>query len=77
MKAQLYTTCKMALSKAASRKLLVFIIATHMAYFGILDSDGWLMIAMLYVGTQAALDWKNGNMQKQEDGSGQSVRADG
>jgi len=53
-----------AISKFASRKLLVFSIATGLLLFGNLSYDQWLITASLYIGTQAALDavvaWKHG-----------------
>ena len=42
--------------KALSRKLLVWLVATHMTYTGLLAPDKWLMVSMLYMGTQWALD---------------------
>ena len=49
--------------KIISRKLLVFITATTLMWFG-LDPETWGMIAMLYIGGQSAIDmvktWKWG-----------------
>ena len=43
--------------KIVSRKLLVFLISTGLfAWFG-LDADTWGMIAMCYIGGQAAIDF--------------------
>ncbi len=60
---ELCLTAKVLMSKAASRKFIVFAIATHMAYYDILDSANWLMVAMLYMGAQAALDWRENKTQ--------------
>ena len=49
--------------KIISRKLLVFITATVLMWFG-LDPETWGMIAMMYIGGQSAIDmvktWKWG-----------------
>ena len=50
------------LSKAVSRKLLVFICATGLLIWSGLDPDTWAMIASMYIGGQSAIDvakvWK-------------------
>ena len=47
--------------KVISRKLLVFITATALMWFG-LDADTWAMIAAMYIGGQSVIDvakvWK-------------------
>ena len=47
--------------KIVSRKLLVFITATALMWFG-LDPDTWAMIAAMYIGGQSVIDvakvWK-------------------
>ena len=47
--------------KVVSRKLLVFITATCLMWFG-LDPDTWAMIAAMYIGGQSVIDvakvWK-------------------
>ena len=47
--------------KIISRKLLVFITATALMWFG-LDPDTWAMIAAMYIGGQSVIDvakvWK-------------------
>tara|TARA_B100001250_G_scaffold256007_1_gene220390 strand:+ start:357 stop:590 length:234 start_codon:yes stop_codon:yes gene_type:complete len=47
--------------KIVSRKLLVFITATVLMWFG-LDADTWAMIAAMYIGGQSVIDvakvWK-------------------
>ena len=47
--------------KIVSRKLLVFITATCLMWFG-LDPDTWAMIAAMYIGGQSVIDvakvWK-------------------
>ena len=49
--------------KVISRKLLVFITATVLMWFG-LDPETWGLIAMMYIGGQSAIDmvktWKYG-----------------
>lgn len=44
--------------KAASRKLLTFVVATHMLYTGHIDSNQWLILAGIFVSAQALVDWK-------------------
>ena len=50
--------------KLISRKLLVFLTATGLLASAGLDSDTWGMIAVVYVGGQAAIDavkvWRHG-----------------
>ena len=41
--------------KMVSRKLLVFITATVLMWYG-LDPETWGMIAMMYIGGQSAID---------------------
>tara|TARA_Y100001938_G_C8057128_1_gene415073 strand:- start:88 stop:324 length:237 start_codon:yes stop_codon:yes gene_type:complete len=47
--------------KIVSRKLLVFMTATALMWFG-LDPDTWAMIAAMYIGGQSVIDvakvWK-------------------
>ena len=49
--------------KMVSRKLLVFIVATALMWYG-LDPETWGLIAMMYIGGQSAIDmvkvWKWG-----------------
>ena len=46
-----------------SRKLLVFLTSTALLWAAGLDSDTWGMVAMMYIGGQAAIDfakvWRN------------------
>lgn len=44
------------LGKWASRKLLVFVLATLLSLFGSLESGDWTTIAVAYIGSQAAVD---------------------
>jgi len=44
------------LGKWASRKLLVFFIATLLALFGNLNSHDWVIISSIYIGSQAVID---------------------
>jgi len=39
-----------------SKKLTVFIIATFLIFAQKLSSDQWVNIAMMYIGTQGAID---------------------
>jgi len=39
-----------AIKKIPSRRLFVFLIATHMTYISLLDPQSWLVIALLYLG---------------------------
>ena len=52
------------LEKVISRKLFVFIVATNLLLLADLSSDVWGMIAVVYIGGQAAVDfakeWKHG-----------------
>jgi len=44
------------LGKWASRKLLVFVLATMLTFSGVLASGDWTSIAVVYIGSQAAVD---------------------
>jgi hypothetical protein len=44
------------LGKWASRKLLVFVIATTLSFAGNITSADWTYIAVAYIGSQAAVD---------------------
>lgn len=44
------------LEKAISRKLLVFLTATGLMAWDGLNSETWGMIAIVYIGSQAAVD---------------------
>lgn len=44
------------LGKWASRKLLVFFIATILAFAGDINSGDWTYIAVAYIGSQALVD---------------------
>lgn len=46
-----------AQEKLVSRKLLVFLTATSLFIWSGLDPDTWGMIAMCYIGGQAAIDF--------------------
>ena len=54
------------MEKLISRKLLVFLTATGLMSNSLLDSETWGMIAIIYIGGQAAVDvakvWKGGGM---------------
>jgi hypothetical protein len=44
------------LGKWASRKLLVFFIATILSFVGNINSADWTYIAVAYIGSQALVD---------------------
>ena len=44
------------MAKAISRKLFTFLTATGLMLWSDLSSDTWGMIAMVYIGTQGAID---------------------
>ncbi len=46
------------LHKVVSRKLIVFVTATALMWYG-LDPQTWGMIAMMYIGGQSAIDMVN------------------
>lgn len=52
------------LSKMFSRKLLVFLTSTGLMAAGLLASSDWTAVALVYVGSQAAVDiatqWRHG-----------------
>ena len=45
-----------ALEKAISRKLLVFLTATGLMVWSDLTSETWGLIAIVYIGSQAVVD---------------------
>ena len=51
---------KLLVGKVISRKFIVFAIATHMVYTQYLPGPDWMMIAMIYIGIEGALDWRRG-----------------
>jgi hypothetical protein len=57
---QALKTSTTLLGKLASKKFLVFLIATHMTYFSFLAGEQWVFIALLFMGVEGALDWKHG-----------------
>ena len=44
------------LQKLVSRKLLAFLTATGLMFWSDLASETWGMVAMVYIGTQGAVD---------------------
>jgi len=52
------------LNKWFSRKLFVFITSTSLMFWGTLDSTDWTAVALVYIGSQAAVDiasaWRHG-----------------
>lgn len=45
------------LHKMISRKLLVWVFATVGVPLGFIDGDQWVQISMVYIGSQAAMDF--------------------
>ncbi len=45
------------LSKAVSRKLMSFGLASAFLCLGMLDADNWTLIACIYIGAQGAIDF--------------------
>lgn len=44
------------IAKIVSRKLLVWGTATVALFIGVVPSDAWVQICLLYIGSQAAVD---------------------
>ena len=44
------------LNFAISRKLTVFAIGTYFAYNSTLNGEQWINLALMYIGTQGAID---------------------
>jgi len=44
------------LNKYVSRKLMVFVVASLGLFWGTLNSQDWVTIAAVYIGTQGAID---------------------
>lgn len=44
------------LNRFISRKLLVWAVATILMYFAKLESNDWVLISMVYLGSQGVLD---------------------
>lgn len=44
------------LGKFVSRKLLVFLICTLALFLSIVNGNEWVNVAMVYIGSQAAVD---------------------
>lgn len=45
------------LSKAISRKLVAFALASTFLGLGMLDADNWTLLACIYIGAQGAIDF--------------------
>jgi len=52
------------LSKAISKKLLVFLICSTGFFMGKIASPEWIKIAMIYIGTQGTIDAVKTYIQK-------------
>jgi len=52
------------LAKVASRKLLAWGTATALAMYGVVTSEDWVAVTVIYIGSQAAVDlakaWRHG-----------------
>ena len=52
------------LAKVASRKLIAWGTATALALHGVVSSEDWVAVTVIYIGSQAAVDlakaWKHG-----------------
>tara|TARA_R100000008_G_C3496827_1_gene121604 strand:- start:288 stop:485 length:198 start_codon:yes stop_codon:yes gene_type:complete len=52
------------LSKVASRKLMVWGVATGLAILGTVTSEDWVAVSLVYIGSQGAVDlaaaWRHG-----------------
>jgi urocanate hydratase len=44
------------LSKVISRKLLVWLSATGLALYGLIDSGDWVILSGIYIGSQGVID---------------------
>lgn len=45
------------LTKAVSRKLMAFALASTFLGLGMLDADNWTLLACIYIGAQGAIDF--------------------
>ena len=52
------------IEKAISRKFLAWITATVLSSYGHIDSDDWVAVTVMYIGSEALVDlaarWKHG-----------------
>ena len=52
------------MSKLVSRKLAAWTTATVLALYGVVTSEDWVAVTVIYIGSQAAVDlakaWKRG-----------------
>ena len=52
------------LGRVISRKFFVFLTATGLSAYSLIDSETWGMIAMIYIGGQSVIDaaiaWRHG-----------------
>ena len=58
------------INKWISRKLFVFLIATLLLWIADLESSDWTMIAVVYLGSQTALDFIVEYNKSKRDGQG-------
>jgi len=53
-----------ATEKLISRKFLVWLTATALVGYGLIDPESWVSVTVMYVGSQALVDlatqWKHG-----------------
>ena len=51
--------------KIISRKFLAWVTATVLSLNGLLDSEDWVAVSVMYIGSEALVDlaarWKHGN----------------
>ena len=51
--------------KVISRKFLAWVTATVLSLNGLLDSEDWVAVTVMYIGSEALVDlaarWKHGN----------------
>lgn len=57
------------MQKLVSRKLLVWIFATCGVPLGFIDGDQWVQISMIYIGSQAAMDFMLNYVKAKNPGS--------
>jgi hypothetical protein len=57
-----------SLEKIVSRKLLVWVIATAGVPLGFLTGEQWMQLSMVYIGSQAAMDFVLGYTKARSGG---------
>ena len=68
---QIKNILKVVFEKFFSKKLFVFLTATALLWFAKISEDIWQLVAITYIGAQAAFDtavtWKRGNKQSKAE----------